>query len=379
MNSRERVLTAIRHQQPDQVPLDFGGTLMSLCLPEFLHRMREVLGYRLPPEQDADGTLVDEQIHRFLRTDLRLVPYEIPRAVLKDIDPPAYERSLQARSAYQAYWDEHAGIQTRAVMTHFPLAALSYEEVKANYHPRPREAYPPAQMVYLQTVARGHRANGYATTCWISSGLFEVGCWQRGYDRFLLDIVEARDMVRLMFERMLAARLVEIEQVVIPLAPYVDIFCFGDDLAMQNGPFISPRTFRELVAPYLAQMVARVKQLAPDAFVFHHSCGSVYSLLDDLHTVGADILNPTQVSARNMEPWRLKEKAAGKLCFHGGIDLQHVLPYGTPEEVRMAVEGVMAVLGKGGGYLCAPCHSLPEDVPVENILAMSAAQRVIPT
>jgi uroporphyrinogen decarboxylase len=193
----------------------------------------------------------------------------------------------------------------------------------------------------------------------------------------MLDIADESDVVKLMFERMTAARLVWIEQVVSCLGPDVDIYTFGDDLAMQTGPFISPGTFHRLIKPYIAQMYARVKELSPSSYVFHHSCGSVYALLDDLYDAGVNVMNPTQVSAFHMEPWRIKEKAAGKLCFHGGIDLQQVLSHYTPEEVTRNVEQVMAVLGKGGGYLCAACHSLPEDVPVENIQAMCTANRVI--
>ena len=377
MNSRERVLAAIRHIQPDQVPVDFGGTLMSEALPEFLHQMRQVLGYSLPPDRDPDGTLVDEQIQRYLKVDLRLVPWSIPRVVLKEIDPPAYDQAQRARDAQQEKWDAHSDIITRLVQTEFPLADATYEDLKTSYQVHPRPPYPDAQLAYLVETAKQHRANGYATSYWISSGLFEVGCWQRGYKQFMLDIADESDVVKLMFERMLASRLVEIEQAVKPLAPYVDFFCFGDDLAMQNRPFLSPRMFRSLVKPYLAEMYRKVHELAPDSYVFHHSCGSVYLLLDDLYDAGVNIMNPTQVSAVNMEPWRIKEKAAGKLCFHGGIDLQDVLPHWKPAAVKQNVEEVMAVLGKGGGYLCAACHSLPEDVPVENILAMCEAKRVL--
>ena len=377
MNSRERVLAAVNHQQPDQVPVDFGGTLMSECLPEFLQQMRDTLGYSLPPDRDEDGTLVDEQIQRYLQVDLRLVPLSIPRAVLREIDYPAYLRACQAREREKAYRAQHADIITRLVQTEFVYSDATYEDLKTNYTVTPRAPYSQAQMDYLLKTAREHQQNGYATTFWISSGLFEVGCWQRGYKQFMLDLADESDVVKLMFERMTAARLVEIEQVVSCLGSAVDIYCFGDDLAMQTGPFVSLKMFRSLIKPYLAQMYARVKALSPQSYVFHHSCGSVYALLDDLCDAGVNIINPTQVSAFHMEPWRIKEKAAGKLCFHGGIDLQEVLSRYSPDEVKRNVEQVMAVLGKGGGYLCAACHSLPEDVPVENILAMCSANRVI--
>jgi uroporphyrinogen decarboxylase len=377
MNSRERVLAAVNHHQPDQVPVDFGGTLMSECLPEFLQQMRNVLGFSLPPDRDEDGTLVDEQIQRYLQVDMRLVPLSIPRAVLREIDPPAYQRACQQREREKAHQASHADIITRLVRTEFSLSDATYEDLKTSYHVTPRPPHSPAQMDYLLKTARDHHQNGFATSYWISSGLFEVGCWERGYKQFMLDIADESDVVKLMFERMVAARLVEIEQVVSALGSDVDIYCFGDDLAMQTGPFISPKTFRTLIKPYLAQMYARVKELSPKSFVFHHSCGSVYRLLDDLYDAGVNVMNPTQVTAFQMEPWRIKEKAAGKICFHGGIDLQHVLSFSSPQEVRQNVEEVMGVLGKGGGYLCAACHSLPEDVPVENILAMCSANRVI--
>lgn len=377
MNSRERVLAAVNHHQPDQVPVDFGGTLMSECLPEFLQQMRSVLGFSLPPDRDEDGTLVDDQIQRYLQVDLRLVPNSIPRAVLRDIDPPAYLRACRTLEHEKAHPARQADIITRLVRTEFALSDATYGDLKTSYQVTPRPPYPQAQMDYLVKTARAHQQNGFATTFWISSGLFEVGCWERGYKQFMLDIADESDVVKLMFEHMTAARLVEIEQVVSYLGPYVDIYCFGDDLAMQTGPFVSPRTFRRLIKPYLAQMYARVKALSPQSYVFHHSCGSVYAMLDDLYDAGVNVMNPTQVSAFHMEPWRIKEKAAGKLCFHGGIDLQEVLPHFPPDEVKRNVEQVMAVLGKGGGYLCAACHSLPEDVPVENILAMCSANRVI--
>jgi len=376
MNSRERVLNAINHRQPDQVPMDFGGTAMSECLPEFLQQMRDLLGYSLPPDRDDDGTLVDEQIQRYLQVDLRLVPFAIPRAVLREIDPPAYLRACKNHARAKAQQAQRADL-TRLVRTEFALQDATYEEIKDNYRVKARPPYPTAQMDYLAQVARAHQANGFATTFWISSGLFEVGCWERGYKQFMLDIADESDVVKIMFERMIAARLIEIEQVVTHLGSAVDIYCFGDDLAMQSGPFISPAVFRRLIKPYLAQMYARVKELSPQSYVFHHSCGSVYALLDDLNDAGVDIINPTQVSAFHMEPWRIKEKAQGKLCFHGGIDLQQVLSHGSPTEVKDNVEQVMSVLGKGGGYLCAACHSLPEDVPIENILAMCSASRVI--
>lgn len=159
MNSRASVPAVIRHRQPGQTPLDFGGTLISLCLPEFLMRMHQVRGLPLPTDRDEDGSLVEEQIQCILGVDLRLVPYELPRAVLKHIDPPAYESSVKDRASCTAQWKDKPSVQARSVMTHFPLRDFSPEEMREADHPQPRLPYSAPQTAYLCETARGHRAD----------------------------------------------------------------------------------------------------------------------------------------------------------------------------------------------------------------------------
>ena len=368
MTSRERVLTAIARKPADRVPMDFGGTLMSVCLPEFLEEMRRTLGYALPEDRDADGTWVDERIQRYLNVDMRLVPGAIPRAILKEIDPDAYRLRLQEQPYIPM---ASRTIITHAVRTEFPLRGWSYEDIRDGYAEKAPAPPPDSHIDWYIATAKKYRADGYATTFWVSSGIFEMACWLRGYDDICTDLLLEPDTARLLFERIMEARLRWVDAIVPPLQEYIDIFCFGDDLAMQTGPFMSPALYRELIMPYQSQIYARMKRLAPNSHIFHHSCGSVYRLIPLLVEMGVTVLNPTQVSAFEMEPERLR--GCAEICFHGGIDLQHLLPFGTPDEVRREAERIMGILSPG--YLCAPCHSLPEDVPVENILALFSADR----
>ena len=370
MTSRERVLAAVNHRRADRTPMDFGGTLMSVCLPEFLEDMRRELGFALPEDHDADGTWVDESIQRYLDVDLRLVPNNIPMAVLREIDREGYERREKTRK-YIRMADRK--IITHTVRTEFPLRGLSYEEIRDNYRENAPAAPPDSHIDWYVNTAKRYRNDGYATTFWVSSGIFEVGCWIRGYDEICVDMLINADIAKLIFERVMEARLKWIETIVPPLAGYIDVFCFGDDLALQTGPFMSPATFREIVMPFLAPLYAHVKKFAPDSYIFHHSCGSVYKLIPLLAEMGVSILNPTQISAVDMAPEKLK--GYGGVCYHGGIDLQDVLPHYAPEDVKREAERVMGILSPG--YICAPCHSLPEDVPVANILAMFGANRAI--
>jgi len=105
----------------------------------------------------------------------------------------------------------------------------------------------------------------------------------------------------------------------------------------------------------------------------HHTCGSVFPLVQDLIDVGVDILNPIQISARGMDPAALKREFGEQLIFHGGIDIQRILPFAAPERVKEEVKRIVAILGEGGGYIFAPSHNIQADVPPENIVAMYEA------
>ena len=125
--------------------------------------------------------------------------------------------------------------------------------------------------------------------------------------------------------------------------------------------------FREFIAPYLKEMCGLIHELG--AKVLFHSCGSIRPLIPDLIELGVDILDPIQPVC-DMTPETLKSEFGDKLCFHGGIDMQRLLPLGTPEEVRAEVGRYERVLGKDGGYILAPAHLFQPDVPPENVLAV---------
>jgi uroporphyrinogen decarboxylase len=151
---------------------------------------------------------------------------------------------------------------------------------------------------------------------------------------------------------------------------YLDMIEIPDDLAMQDRLFMSPRTYREMIKPYHAEYFAFIKEYT-EAKILYHCCGNIYPLIDDLIEIGIDVLNPVQVSAGDMgDTAKLKHEFGGQLAFCGGIDTQSVLPFGTPEDVRAEVRKRIRDLAPGGGYLLAAVHSIQNDVPAENIVAM---------
>jgi uroporphyrinogen decarboxylase len=154
---------------------------------------------------------------------------------------------------------------------------------------------------------------------------------------------------------------------------YLSVFRTADDLASQNSPLMSPKTYREMIKPYHRRFTAFVKQHT-DAKIFFHSCGNVVPLLDELIDAGFEVLNPVQVTAFD-DPGGVKAKYGDRLTFWGGIDTQQVMPNGTPEEVREEVKLRIRQFSPGGGFVAAAVHNMQPDIPPENVLAMSKAVR----
>jgi uroporphyrinogen decarboxylase len=148
----------------------------------------------------------------------------------------------------------------------------------------------------------------------------------------------------------------------------LEIYYFGNDFGTQRGLFFSREMFHEFFAPGLARLARQAKERG--MAVMFHSCGSVSALIPDFIAAGIDILDPVQAMAAGMDPLKLKTEYGDKLCFHGGIDTQSLLPFGTSDQVRDRVRQVVERAGSGGGYILAPDQLLQGDVPLDNILAL---------
>jgi len=203
---------------------------------------------------------------------------------------------------------------------------------------------------------------------------FELNWYLTGLERFLTDM-----LLNPKFIEKLVARSLEIQRKIISnflnaVGNYIQILAIGDDLGMQTGPLISPDLYRRLIKPYAKRLIRLIKSQT-NAKIFCHSCGSIVSFIPDFIEYGIDVLHPIQVSAKDMDSKRLKERFGDKISFWGGIDTQHVLPYGMLEDVEGEVKKRIHDLAPGGGYVLAAVHNIQRDVPPENIVAMFKAAR----
>ena len=146
----------------------------------------------------------------------------------------------------------------------------------------------------------------------------------------------------------------------------VDAIYFGDDWGQQKGLIMGPAHWRRFIKPRLKRMYARAK--GAGKFVIQHSCGDIGEIFPDLIDIGLDVYNTFQPEIYDIRA--VKREFGRDLSFWGGISTQRILPSGTPEQVHDVVIETMRVMGEGGGYVAAPTHAVPYDVPPENLLAM---------
>jgi uroporphyrinogen decarboxylase len=371
MDSRERVLLALNHQEPDRIPFDLGGTGLTTIHVTAYQTLRRHLG--LPeieprvafvPEQLV---LVDEDVAQHLHTDFRPV---LPGTA------STFEYVYRDEGSYEAYTDEWGIGWRKPVASGFyydmyrhPLAnANSQEELEAHPFPDPLDD---GRFATLREQAEAGRAAGksvaLAGPC---AGIAEVYSWLRGYEEYYIDLVRHKDWVGAMLDRLVAFKSAYWERALSEIGDLVDVVVEADDLGGQQAPLMSPRTYHQVIQPYHRRLFSFIKSQAP-VKVFYHTCGSVQRLIPDLIEAGIDILNPVQISAADMDLRDLKREFGQDLVFWGGgVDTQQVLGSGTPDQVRDDVKRNIDALAPGGGFVFAAVHDIQANVPPENIMAM---------
>jgi len=371
MTSRERVLAAINHEEPDRVPIILGvSNATSIKMPTY-QEVKKLLGIDAPDEYIYDwpelGTAaIDEETMQRLHSDVRGVT---------DLEPEHIRKRNREREPHSPYIDSWGSGQVEITPGHWfpgvhPMAEASTLEEIENY-PWP-DMSDPTRIAHVREAARKlAEQNEYAimATPWLLFP-FERAHAMQGMDVFLLNMGLNPDFAKALLEKILQVCKELMGPFLAELGDNVDIIKIGDDLGTQSSLMISPKMYREFLKPIHADFIQFIKERTK-AKVFFHTDGDVFPLIEDFIEIGVDILNPIQTSAGRMSDLpELKKRYGKELVFCGAIDTHRLLPYGTPEEVRQEVRRVIEILGPGGGYMVASVHTIMDDVPPENVLAM---------
>ncbi|MBM3497434.1 MAG: hypothetical protein FJX74_02080 [Armatimonadetes bacterium] len=359
MTSRDRVLVALRHQEPDRVPRDLWAA------PEVRASLREALS--LP----GDEALLDR-----LGVDLDYVP------------GPSYQgQELRAWETPEGrvtedLWgvqrvDKRVG-EAEAAWTYKHVVASPLAEVQtpAEVHAYPRWPDPAGwDFAGLRGQCEAVRIRGRAV---VNAGdrldrtaQLKTMMYLRGMEQTYVDLSQDPLLAEAILGHVVDYFLAYNERVFREAGDLIDLFMMGDDFGTQHGPMMSPDLWRRLLKPgFRAYIELAHRHGLP---VMHHTCGSVVELIPDFIECGLDVLQSVQPAAAGMDLAALKQEFGRDLCFHGGVDIQQTLPRGTPEDVRAEVRRRMEAGKPEGGFIIGTAHNLQPDVPRDNILALFEA------
>ena len=402
MTSRERVLSAIRHREPDRVPVDQGSMRSTGIMAIAYSRLKRHLGIEAPPPLVYDLIQQLAQPDQWYLDRFHVDAIDMGRAfapaggiqpwTLPDGSPAVAPGWFQPEFSERGMIvRDTAGIAIGCMppgalyidQCHWPLSGADgldrYEPLAAHMQQVTWAAIPappwdvPLDDARLDEIARVarclHDSSAYAISLAVGCNLFEWSQFLFGMENVYYYLGAEKKKLGLILDRLTEHHLEMLGRLLPRVRGHVDVLVLGDDLGMQSGPQMSRETYREVFLPRHKRIYtyAREQSGAP---IFLHCCGGVWQLIPDLIDAGVEILNPVQTSARNMEPERLKREYGRDLTFWGGgCDTQRILPYGTPDQVREDVRRRLEIFAPGGGYVWCPVHNIMADVPPENIVA----------
>lgn len=370
MTSRERVRLALNHEEPDRIPIDFGGLLASINVYTY-----DELAAALGLAGDGSEAIISREwsnVPKPAESILEAWGIDFRRVWLGGPDhfAPVVD---EAEGSFVDEW----GLTWKRVgryneLVNPPLAGAELSDILRYRFPDPAD--PGRYRGVREWAERLHRETDYAVVAGHSMfGVFELGCWLCGFNDFLPRLAIDKRFVHAFFERVLEVQKEIVGRYLDLVGPYIQIVETADDLGQQYNSFVSLEMYREMIKPYHKAYTQFIKDKVPHARVFMHSCGSIHNLIPELIDNGVDILNPVQPTAAKMEAWRLKRDFGDRLTFHGGIDVVDLLPKGSPEDVEEFVRRTLRWFAPGGGYILAASHNIQDDTPCENVIAMYRA------
>lgn len=346
MNAKQRILTALSHREAELTPFawGFGPTPeMGVILEKYC--LEKGLSWKKLREMSGDIT---------------------------GVGPDYIGKMPPDGNTFTGIW----GIKLKSMnygggeyqeFTDFPLAGFE--------NPERLEKYPwPDPLAYdygnfRAKLAANPIVSEKAVNMY-SGNPFEIYCWMTGLEEALVNTIVNPELVKCALDHITGFFEKKLECCMKEAGDLIDIVFLADDLGSQNGLLISRESYRDILQPFHRRLADCAKKSNPRVKVMFHSDGAVFDIIPDLIDAGIDIHEAVQTDAGGMEPERLKTAYGDKLCFHGAISVQSLLPWGDARKVREESSRLVKILGKNGGYIPAPSHAIQTGTPPENVFAM---------
>lgn len=371
MTPRERVIRALNHQEPDRIPIDLGGTIISSIVRKTYVELKDYLGMPVEDIKMLDYVqqlpYVDEALMQRFGVDFRMV--QLPSATAADlqiVDDGNYY-AFTDRWGSKLHMPKEEGLYFDWV--DFPFTEPDMAALDRYRWPRPDS---PELIARLRDQAKSlYEQTDYAIvgTAIMGGGIFEQPARVMGLENFLMALIAEPKFADRLMGQITDIYIESCNNYLDQIGPYLQVFTYWDDVNTQSGWMIDPEIYRKRIKPLERKLVDAIKSKT-DAKLFFHGCGATFDLIPDLIDLGFDILNPVQVSAEGMDTKRLKQEFGKDVVFWGGgVDTQRVLPFCSPEEVRDEVKRRIDDLAPGGGFVFAAVHNIQAFVPPANIVA----------
>ena len=344
MTSKSRVMTAINHKEPDRIPCTFKGT------PEVENQLVKYFGLK-----DTEG------LKHILYVDNFHWPWRTisPRNHNK-MQKLSDEQTKDMWGVVRKKMDYGLGIYEEVVYS--PLAfATSVEEIE-NY------TWPRVEELDFSNIYQDSLANKDYALAGGNWNIFEPANAIRGFQKFLLDLALNEDIAFAIIHKIEEFWWHYNERMMQEIKGLLDIFPTGDDFGSQTGLLMSLEMWKKYFVPGMKRAYAFAHQHGLK--VVMHCDGAIKQLLPELIDMGLDLIDPLQPKAKDMNPYHIHKEFGQQLCFHGTIDVQELLPFGNPQEIRDEVKRQIDSLAPGGGFFLAPSHCIQPGVPIENIITM---------
>jgi len=403
MTSRERVLAALNHQEPDRVPIDLSGHRSSGIAGMAYARLRDHLGLPKKPIRVYDPVqqlaIVDEDVlQRFQVDTIELgrafahedkywtewtlpdgTPCLMPTWALPERDNGEWVIRSQvsgrviARMPESVWYFEqtHWPFLEQDDLDHIEAAIPESMWTAIASPPGPIVAGPDGAQLLRDGARRLRQQTDRAIIGLFGGNLLEFGQFLYRNDNFFMVLAGEPERAHRFLDKLLEMHLRNLDSFLSAAGDSIDVILFGDDLGMQSGPQVSPSMYREYFQPRERAMWQLVKQRAPHLKIMLHCCGGVRELLPGLIDAGLDAINPVQITCRGMDAAGLKRDFGSRLTFWGGgCDTRDILIKGTPAQVTEHVRQQVKLWQPGGGFVFQQVHNILADVPPANIVAM---------
>jgi uroporphyrinogen decarboxylase len=392
MNSRERVLTALNHEEPDKIPVDFGGFRSSGIQAIAYNKLKKHLGITKNPAKlyDLMQQLAEPELEVLERFGADVVQLHMLKpsfdikidrwkeSVLPDGSPTLVPEDFNPIKKDDGTWvllDEEGEEAIK-----MPSDGLYFEGIRPPFRNAETEkdiddfnwgVMGDEDVEFLKKQGKFYRENtDYAVLGCFGGNIFENGHVMWGYENFMLQLAMNPELVRYFLEKLTENHIDNLKKYLPAVEGNIDVIAVGDDLGTQSGLQISSKMYREMIKPYHARVYQFIRENS-SARLFLHSCGAIDELLPDLIEIGVEIINPVQISAAGMEPEKLKRKYGKNLTFWGGgCETQNILPNGTIDDIRRNVRELVSIFKPGGGFVFTQVHNILANIPPEKIVAV---------